>query len=1044
MRVHELAKATQLESKEVIAIAKKHRIAIKPSPSANVEDRDIRKMMPLIEKYKEEQQAQAAEERKKKEDERVRKEEERRRKDEERKREAQQKARADEEARRKAEEDARQADRQRRADERKAREQALKQEREEEQRRRAEDERLRSLGLPIPKRSANFRPRIAPPPPPAAPPAPRPAAPGTHGGQTGAPRTGRPQEGQFQPRPQQPGQPGREGMRPRFDSNRPPQQRTGGPGDRGPRPGGGYQGQGGAPRQGGYQGQGGTPRQGGYQGQGGPGGPRPGGYQGGQGGQRTGGYQGQGGAPRQGGYQGGQRPGGGYQGGQRPGQQGGGRPGGPGGPRGPRPGVAGPPRDGGFTGALSETNLPQIGVMRLDKPQGRRTDKDKAKPGANKQRGKVAPRKIFELDEDMTITSKPKAPTGTRGGFAAPGFGGRARFGRTRKPRKGSRTQETRDLGPRQVTIEGPITVAQFADKVGVAATEIIRKVLVDVGEALSMNAILNEELIELIAPDYNVELTIIPVGDEYDVEAYVGEDDPEKMVRRPPVVTIMGHVDHGKTSLLDFIRKSKVASGEFGGITQHIGAYHVSTAKGDIVFLDTPGHEAFTSMRARGAGVTDLVILVVAADDGFMPQTIEAINHSKAANVPLVVAINKIDLPAADPARVKQEALQHNLIPEELGGDTIFVEISAKKGINVDALLEMVALQAEILDLKADPDQPAQGIIIESHVDPHRGAVATVLVQRGTLRVGDHFVTGNISGRVRAMNNDIGKSIKTAGPSHPAEILGLTGSPGAGQSLVVLPDEQVAREIADRREVRRRATDLAPAQNKHVTLESLHDFIEEGKTKDLNMIIKADVQGSVEAVRQSLEKITSDEIRIRILHTAAGGINESDVNLAAASDAIIVGFNVRPEVSAQELAAHEGVEIKTYRIIYDLIEDVKAAMVGMLSPTYKEKIIGHAEIRQVFRASRLGNIAGCYVKDGEIIRDSKVRLLRDNVVVYEGQLSSLRRVKEDIRKVTAGHECGMTLHNFNDIKEGDMIEAYQLETVAPTLAAVSSPTDNK
>jgi translation initiation factor IF-2 len=678
--------------------------------------------------------------------------------------------------------------------------------------------------------------------------------------------------------------------------------------------------------------------------------------------------------------------------------------------------------------------------MRLDKPQGRRGEKDAARRTTDKKpRGKVAPRKIFELDEDMTITSKPKAPASPRGGLPQ-SFGTRARFGRSRKPRKSQRGMaEQRDMGPKEVTIEGPITVAQFAEKLGVAPTEIIRKVLVDVGEALTMNAVLTEELIELIAPDYNVELNIIPVGDEYDVEEYVQEDDPDKLVRRPPVVTIMGHVDHGKTSLLDFIRKSKVVAGEYGGITQHIGAYLVSTAKGDIVFLDTPGHEAFTSMRARGAGVTDLVILVVAADDGFMPQTIEAINHSKAAGVPLVVAINKIDLPAADPARVKKEALQHNLIPEDLGGDTIFVEISAKTGLNVDNLLEMVALQAEILDLKANPDRPAQGIIIESHVDPHRGAVATVLVQRGTLRVGDHFVTGNISGRVRAMNNDRGKSVKTAGPSHPAEILGLTGSPGAGESVVVVPDEQVARDIAERREIRRRATDLAPVTNKHVTLENLHDFIEEGKTRDLNMIIKADVQGSMEAVRQSLEKITSEEIKIRILHTAVGGINESDVNLAAASDAIIIGFNVRPEASAQELANHEGVDIKTYRIIYDLIEDVKAAMVGMLSPTFKEKITGHAEIRQVFRASRLGNIAGCYVKDGEIIRDSKARLLRDNVVIYEGQLSTLRRIKEDVKKVTTGMECGITLNNFNDIKEGDIIEGYQLETVAPTLASVTS-----
>ncbi len=681
--------------------------------------------------------------------------------------------------------------------------------------------------------------------------------------------------------------------------------------------------------------------------------------------------------------------------------------------------------------------------MRLDKPQGRRVDKDKERrPADKKPRGKVAPRKIFELDEDMTITAKPKNPLPPRGTFPQQNFGGRSRFGggRARRPRKMQRNkQDVRQLGPRAVTIEGPITVSQFADKIGVAPTEIIRKVLVDMGEALNMNAILSEELIEILAPDYNVELTIIPVGDEYDVEEYVGEDDPDTLVRRPPVVTIMGHVDHGKTSLLDYVRSSKVMAGEYGGITQHIGAYLVHTGKGDIVFLDTPGHEAFTSMRARGAGVTDLVILVVAANDGFMPQTIEALNHAKAAGVPIVVAINKIDLPSADPAKVKQEALQHNLISEEFGGDTIFVEVSAKTGLNVDNLLEMVALQAEILDLKANPNRAAQGFIIESHLDPNRGAVATVLVHRGTLRVGDYFVSGDVSGRVRAMNNDRGKSIKEAGPSHPAEIIGLTGSPSAGETVVVVPDEQIARDIAERREFRRRATDLAPVANKHVTLENLHEFIEEGKTKDLNMIIKADVQGSVEAIRQSLEKITSDEIKIRILHTAAGGINESDVSLAAASDAVIIGFNVRPESGAQELANSEGVDIKTYRIIYDLIEDVKAAMVGMLSPTFKENILGHAEVRQVFRASRLGNIAGCYVKDGELIRDCKVRLLRNSVVVYEGQLGSLRRVKEDVKKVSANMECGVTVANFNDVKEGDVIEAYELEQIAPTLASVTT-----
>lgn len=990
MRVHELAKATQLESKEVIAIAKKHRIAIKPSPSANVEDRDIRKLMPHIEKYKEEQVAKADEERKKKDEERRKKDEERKRKEEERKRGLELQQKAELETRKKAQDEARLADKQRRDQERKAREEALKLQREEDRRRREEDERLRSLGLPVPKRAAGFRPRIAPPEPAPQPRAPRPAP----GSGAGTPRPGGPRPGgggNYQ-RNERPGG-GGGGQRPYQGQQQRPQGQQGEFRPR-PRPDGGQGGQRGDFR----------PRP-----QGGEFRPRP---QGGEGrSQGQGRFDGSR-PPRQG-----ERPGGGH-----------------------RPSGGSGQREGGYQPQLTESNLPQIGVMRLDKPQGRRQDKDK-RVGDKKSRGKVAPRKIFELDEDMTITSRPKNPNAGKAPnpLQAPRFGGRPFRPGGRKPKRAYRNQEPQDLGPRQVTIEGPITVAQFAEKIGVPSTEIIKKVLIDMGEALTINAILVEEYIELLAPEFNVELEIIPVGDEYDVQDYTQPDDEGSLRRRPPVVTIMGHVDHGKTSLLDYVRNSKVAAGEFGGITQHIGAYLVQTAKGEIVFLDTPGHEAFTSMRARGAEVTDLVILVVAADDGFMPQTIEAVHHAQAGGVPIVVAINKIDLPAADPARVRQEALQHNLIPEELGGDTIFVEISAKKGINVDNLLEMVALQAEILDLKANPSRSAQGIIIESHMDSNRGAVATVLVQRGTLRVNDHFVVGSVSGRVRAMNNDRGRSIKEAGPSYPAEIIGLSGSPAAGEVFVVVPDEQIARDIAERREFRRRAMGLAPQTNKHVTLENLHEFLADGKSKDLNLIIKADVQGSVEAVRQSLEKITSNEIKIRILHSAVGGINDSDVNLANASDAIIIGFNVRPDSSVQDLANHEGVEIKTYRIIYDLIEDVKAAIVGMLSPTFKEKILGHAEIRQVFRASRLGNIAGCMVKDGEIVRDCKVRVIRDGIVVYEGVLGSLRRVKEDVKRVTTNMECGITVQNFNDVKEGDIIEAYEMEQIAATLASVSS-----
>jgi translation initiation factor IF-2 len=584
--------------------------------------------------------------------------------------------------------------------------------------------------------------------------------------------------------------------------------------------------------------------------------------------------------------------------------------------------------------------------------------------------------------------------------------------------------------------VRADLTVAEFAEKAGIPATTIIRQLLL-LGEAVNLNQVLTPDHMELLAAENNLILDIIREDDASDIAPYMVADNPEKAVRRPPVVTIMGHVDHGKTTLLDRIRASNVVDDEFGGITQHIGAYHVSTAKGDIVFLDTPGHEAFTAMRARGASVTDLVILVVSADDGFMPQTIEAINHAQAAKVPIVVAVNKIDLPGADVERIRQQALQHGLVPEEFGGDTIFVNISAKKGDNVDQLLEMVALQAEILDLKAETDRPAVGIVVESHVDPLRGAVATILVQKGTLRLGDAFVVGDISGRVRAMNDDRGRPIEQAGPSFPAEILGLTGSPAAGETFYVMPDERTAREIAEKRAVRRRLAGLAPTK-KHITLEGLSDVIAEGQTKELNVILKGDVQGSIEAVSQSLQKIGTDQVRIRVLHAAVGGVNESDVNLANASDAIIIGFNVRPEPEAAALAEREGVEIKLYRIIYDLLEDVKKALAGILEPKFEEKVIGHAEVRQLFKISRIGTVAGCYVKDGEIVRDAKVRVVRDSVVVYEGKLSSLKRFKDDVKRVLADQECGLSIENFNDIKEGDIIEAFLVEQVEATL---DSPT---
>jgi translation initiation factor IF-2 len=657
--------------------------------------------------------------------------------------------------------------------------------------------------------------------------------------------------------------------------------------------------------------------------------------------------------------------------------------------------------------------------------------KDKERKGS--ERRKPKPSRIFELDEDMTVTSRPRSG---RPGAPPPGTGRRQRD-RQRRPDRDFETPEpttptAAEQPPRVVRVQGNLTVAEFAEKAGLPATTIIRQLLL-LGEAVNLNQVLTQDHMELLAAENNLTLDIIREDDETDIAPYLVEDHPEKAVRRPPVVTIMGHVDHGKTTLLDRIRASNVVDDEFGGITQHIGAYHVSTPKGDIVFLDTPGHEAFTAMRARGASVTDLVILVVSADDGFMPQTIEAINHAQAAKVPIVVAVNKIDLPGADVNRIRQQALQHGLVPEEFGGDTIFVNISAKKGDNVDQLLEMVALQAEILDLKAEVDRPAVGIVVESHIDPLRGAVATILVQKGTLRIGDAFVVGSISGRVRAMNDDRGRPIQQAGPSFPAEILGLTGSPSAGETFVVMPDERTAREVAEKREVRRRLAGLAPTK-KHITLEGLSDVIAEGRTKELNVILKGDVQGSIEAVSQSLQKIGTDQVRIRVLHAAVGGVNESDVNLADASDAIIIGFNVRPEPEAAALAERQGVEIKLYRIIYDLIEDVKKALAGILEPKFEEKVIGHAEVRQLFKISRIGTVAGCYVKDGEIVRDAKVRIVRDSVVVYEGQLSSLKRFKDDVKRVVSDQECGLSIENYNDLKEGDIIEAYLVEKVEATL----------
>ncbi len=582
----------------------------------------------------------------------------------------------------------------------------------------------------------------------------------------------------------------------------------------------------------------------------------------------------------------------------------------------------------------------------------------------------------------------------------------------------------------KQLKIQEGTTVKEFAELIGVKLPEIIKKFM-ELGYMPTINQPVDIDAALLVADSFGVKLEVSSIEEEPVIEEEVV--DASALVLRPPVVTIMGHVDHGKTSLLDAIRQTRVTETEAGGITQHIGAYKVSLKGKDIVFLDTPGHEAFTSLRARGAKVTDVVVLVVAADDGVMPQTIEAIDHSKAANVPIIVAINKIDKPEANPSKVKNELAEHGIIPEEWGGQNIFVEVSAKKRIGIENLLEMILLQAEIMELKANPKRKAKGTIIEARLDKGRGPVATVLVQDGTLRVGDVFLAGTQSGRVRALIDDTGKRIQEAGPSTPVEVIGFPEVPVAGDVFTVVDDERKARQIALARQQKQRLAEMA--KKRKLTLDDLYAKIKEGEIKELNIIIKADVQGSVEALRDALEQITHPEVKVRVIHASVGGINESDVMLAAASNAVIIGFNVRPELKAQQLAEKEGVDIRHYNIIYVAIDDIKKALEGLLEPTLKEKILGRAEVRQTFQVSRLGTIAGCYVLDGVISRASDgIRVIRDNIVVYEGRISSLKRFKEDVREVQAGYECGLMIENFNDIKVGDVLENYVMEKVAATL----------
>ncbi len=618
----------------------------------------------------------------------------------------------------------------------------------------------------------------------------------------------------------------------------------------------------------------------------------------------------------------------------------------------------------------------------------------------------------------------------TRGG-AAPDAGWRGRKGKSK-----SGHEETTFVAPtepivREVLVPETITVAELAHKMSVKAAEVI-KALMKLGSMVTINQVLDQETAIILVEEMGHigKPAALDTPEAFLIET--GETAEVELISRPPVVTVMGHVDHGKTSLLDTIRRTRVASGEAGGITQHIGAYHVETEKGVITFLDTPGHEAFTAMRARGAKATDIVVLVVAADDGVMPQTIEAIHHAKAAGVPLVVAVNKIDKPDASPERIRQELVAQGVTPEEWGGDTQFVEVSAKANTNIDGLLDAILLQAEVLELKAAADGPAKGIVIEARLDKGKGPVATLLVQSGTLRRGDMVLAGQVFGRVRAMLDESGKTVTEAGPSIPVEIQGLSDVPQAGEDMMVLPDERKAREIALFRQGKFRDVQLAKKQA--AKLESMFDQMGQGEVQQLPIILKADMQGSYEGLAHALGKLSTDEVKVNIIHSGVGAITESDVNLALASKAVLIGFNVRADASARKLAESGGVDIRYYNIIYEAVDEVKAALSGMLAPEKKESVIGTVEVRQVFVISKVGTIAGCYVTDGVVKRGAGVRLIRNNVVIHQGELDSLKRFKDDVKEVKANFECGLSLKNFNDIQEGDILEVFEVVEVARTL----------
>ncbi|MDH4320505.1 MAG: translation initiation factor IF-2 [Desulfobulbaceae bacterium] len=582
----------------------------------------------------------------------------------------------------------------------------------------------------------------------------------------------------------------------------------------------------------------------------------------------------------------------------------------------------------------------------------------------------------------------------------------------------------------KRIKVFETISVGDFAHRMGVKASEVIAK-LMGLGVMATLNQSLDVDTATLVASDFGYEVEQ-GVTEEQIVLGIEDKESGGEEKPRPPVVTVMGHVDHGKTSILDAIRKTDVAAGEAGGITQHIGAHYVRSAKGDVVFLDTPGHAAFTEMRSRGAKVTDVVVLVVAADDGVMDQTREAINHARAAEVPIVVAVNKIDKENANPDRVLRELAEFNLVPEKWGGDTIFCETSAKQNIGIEELLEQILLQAEVLELKADADRKARGWVIEAQLHKGRGPVATVLVQHGTLRAGDSFVAGLHHGRVRSLRNDKGENVEEAGPSTPVEVQGLSGVPRAGDEFIVVADEKMAKTISAERQMKSRESELASGSK--ISLDNLFERMQEAEVKELRVLLRADVQGTLEAFGESLKKLSTDEIKVKILHQGTGTIIESDVLLAAASDALVIGFNVRPSTKVQELAKNEKVDIRTYDVIYHALEDVEQAMVGMLDPTFEEQVVGTAEVRETFNVPKIGTIGGCYVTDGKVERNAQVRVVREGVVVYTGKLSSLRRFKDDVKEVQTGYECGMGVENFNDLKVGDILEIFQMKEVAGIL----------